>query len=58
MSAIIQFLLEVLKWAPSIIQIIQAILEMLAKQGRATTVSQIKGTRDFYRAKARLSERA
>lgn len=51
MAAIIKILLEVIKYGPAIIQIIQAILEMLRKQGRKETVAAVKSKRDEFREK-------
>lgn len=55
MASIIQIILEIIKYGPSLIQIIQAILELLKNQGREATVTQLKVTRDYYRAKDKLN---
>jgi hypothetical protein len=54
MGAIIKFLLELIKYGPAIIQIIQAIIEMLAKQGRKETVVAVKSKRDEFREKRKV----
>lgn len=54
MSGAIKVIIELIKYLPALIEAIRVLIQLFKEQGREKTVAQVKGVRDYYRAKEKL----
>lgn len=54
MGGALKIILEILKYLPAIIEALRVLIQLFKEQGREATVAQVKGVRDYYRAKEKL----
>lgn len=56
MSAILRALLELLKYGPTIIEIVRLIIDMIKTRGREQTVTTVRAHRDYWKAKDKIGQ--
>lgn len=54
MGGAIKVIIELIKYLPALIEAIRVLIQLFKEQGREKTVAQVKGVRDYYRAKEKL----